>query len=351
MDQQPSRLRVPLVLFLLVLISVYLILLGSHHAKSGSFIAITHTFDIPRPMSFMPSARHADDLDIALAKAATEFKTVILTVVNKAYVEGDKAMLDIFLDGFWEGEDTRSLVDHLLVVAIDQTAYERCRFRRLHCYKLKTDGVDFVGEKMYMSEDFIKMMWQRTLFLGTVLKRGYNFIFTDTDVLWLRNPFPLLHQNDNLDLQISVDKFNHVNNQLSEKDQLINTGFYMIRSSNKTITLFDEWYARKDTSIGMKEQDVLIELVKQGAFQRLGLGVRFLDTVFFSGICEDSSDVRAVVTVHANCCRSIKAKEEDLTKIIHDWQRFKASATDPTLQFAWSNHSACIESWIEPPPS
>ncbi|KAM0013042.1 putative nucleotide-diphospho-sugar transferase [Helianthus debilis subsp. tardiflorus] len=51
-------------------------------------------------------------------------------------------------------------------------------FLRLHCYRLKTDGDDFVDEKVYMSEDFIKMMWLRTRFLGDVLRRGYNFIFT-----------------------------------------------------------------------------------------------------------------------------------------------------------------------------
>lgn len=170
-------------------------------------------------------------------------------------------------------------------------------------------------------------------------------LLQDTDVLWLRDPFPRLNLNENIDLQISVDKFN--GNQWSEKDQLINTGFYMIKSNSKTVTLFDEWYARKDNSNGMKEQDVLLELMKKGAFKRLGLGVRFLDTLFFSGICEDSRDVRAVVTVHANCCRSIKAKVQDLKSIMHDWQRFKDSPIDQTWQFTWTNHSACLESWKE----
>ena len=105
-------------------------------------------------------------------------KTLIIAIVNKAYVEGDKPMLDLFMDGFWLGEETRALRDHLLIVAVDQTAYQRCTFLQLHCYKLETDDVDFVGEKIYMSDDFIKMMWRRTLFLGDVLKRGYNFIFT-----------------------------------------------------------------------------------------------------------------------------------------------------------------------------
>ena len=98
--------------------------------------------------------------------------------MNKAYTEGDKPMLDIFLDGFWLGENTRQLTKHLLIVAVDQIAFERCKFLRLHCYKLETEGGDFVGEKLYMSEDFIKMMWQRTRFLRDVLRRGYNFVFT-----------------------------------------------------------------------------------------------------------------------------------------------------------------------------
>lgn len=111
-------------------------------------------------------------------------KTVIVAIINKAYVEqgidGDSmvTMFDLFLNSFWLGDGTRSLLDHLLVVAVDQTAYDRCQFLRLNCYKLETDGVDFADEKPYMSPDFIKMMWRRTLFLLHVLKRGYNFIFT-----------------------------------------------------------------------------------------------------------------------------------------------------------------------------
>lgn len=124
-----------------------------------------------------------DNLDAALSKASMASNTVIITIINKAYVEPvndeNPSMMDLFLEGFWVGEGTRPLLDHLLVVAMDQTAYERCIFRRLHCYGLNTDGgADFSGEKLFMSKDFIDMMWRRTLFLLDVLKRGYNFIFT-----------------------------------------------------------------------------------------------------------------------------------------------------------------------------
>ncbi|EXC44881.1 hypothetical protein L484_000628 [Morus notabilis] len=136
-----------------------------------------------------PLAR--DELEAALSKASMENnnnnnnnKTVIIAVINRAYADqdiymkADTTMLDIFLDSFWLGENTRALRDHLLLVAVDQTAYDRCRFLKLNCYRLETDGVDFRGEKLYMSADFVKMMWRRTLFLLEVLKRGYSFIFT-----------------------------------------------------------------------------------------------------------------------------------------------------------------------------
>ncbi|KAJ8537156.1 hypothetical protein K7X08_035557 [Anisodus acutangulus] len=286
---------------------------------------------------------YSDKLDKALAGASMENKTVIIAIVNKAYVEGNKPMLDIFLDGFWLGEGTEDLIKHLLIVAMDQTSYRRCKFLGLHCYKLQTDGVDFVGEKLYMSKDFINMMWQRTGFLGDVLKRGYSFIFTDTDVLWLRNPFANLSHNKSIDLQISTDSFN--GDQWSEANP-INTGFYMIRSNNKTIALLDKWYAKKDNSTGLKEQDVLQNLIHEGGFRDLGLKVRFLDTVYFSGFCQNSKDVRTVVTVHSNCCRRISAKMADLTAVIHDWKRFMSLTANQTLRFQWTPHDNCRDSWL-----
>ncbi|KAK4416083.1 hypothetical protein Salat_2715700 [Sesamum alatum] len=281
-----------------------------------------------------PFARN-DELRTALGKASTPDKTVVISVINKAYVEppptGEApSMFDLFLEGFWAGEGTRPLVEHLLIVAVDDTAHERCLFLRLNCYRLRAaddasgsgDGdVDFAGEKVYMTNEFIEMMWRRTRFLLDVLRRGYDFIFTDTDVLWLRNPFTRLSMNQTLDLQISTDYFN--GNTTSEKNP-INTGFYFIRSNKKTITLFQRWYDMRRNSTGLKEQDVLQNMIRdKGVVGELGLNVRFLDTQYFSGFCKDSRDVGVVATVHANCCRSIRAKVADLKRALRDWKRFK----------------------------
>ncbi|XP_034203873.1 uncharacterized protein At1g28695-like [Prunus dulcis] len=304
------------------------------------------TTDQCQPFTKINTNSKEDELESALYKASMgTYKTVIVAIVNKAYVEGDNPMLDLFLDGFWHGEDTRGLISQLLLVAVDQTSLERCKFLHLHCHKLEADDpADFEAEKLYMSQDFINMMWRRTLFLKEMLKRGYSFIFTDIDVMWLRNPFPrLISFNESIDLQISTDSFN--GDQLSEANP-INTGFYMVRSNNRTISLFEKWYAQKNYSTKLKEQDVLNGMMKEGVFRELGLSVRFLDTRYFSGFCEVSRDFKAVTTVHANCCRTIGAKVVDLTAVVHDWKRFKSlSNSNSTLTLKWTNHVACNRSW------
>ncbi|TKY68901.1 Nucleotide-diphospho-sugar transferase [Spatholobus suberectus] len=144
--------------------------------------------------------------------------------------------------------------------------------------------------------------------------------------MWLRNPFTRLSKNEMEDLQISTDTY------LGDpwlKNHLINTGFYFVRSNNKTISLFETWYGQKDNTTGKKEQDVLLELIRSGIIEHLGLRVRFLDTLYFSGFCQDSKDFRAVTTVHANCCRSIIAKVADMKAALCDWKRFRKLEVTP----------------------
>ncbi|XP_039160160.1 uncharacterized protein At1g28695-like [Eucalyptus grandis] len=67
----------------------------------------------PSIVSGSNATEYRDELEEALPKASRPSKTMIIAMVNDAYVEGDKPMLDLFLDGFWLGEDTRTLVHNL----------------------------------------------------------------------------------------------------------------------------------------------------------------------------------------------------------------------------------------------
>jgi hypothetical protein len=122
-----------------------------------------------------------DDLEVALRGAAyADNKTLILTVLNKAYAEED-GLLDLFIESLRGGEGTAQLIDHVLFVAMDGPAYQRCRsFSGVRCYRLQlVDGAgDLSSEQLYMSDGFIRMMWRRIRFLGDVLKHGYSFIFS-----------------------------------------------------------------------------------------------------------------------------------------------------------------------------
>ncbi|XVF79706.1 hypothetical protein PTKIN_Ptkin15bG0010900 [Pterospermum kingtungense] len=167
--------------------------------------------------------------------------------------------------------------------------------------------------------------------------------------MWLRNPFAELSPNQTLDLQTSVDSFT---GDPRPEHNFINTGFFYIRSNNKTMSMLETWYEQKDKSPGGNDQQVLQGLMEGGLFGRLGLQVRFLETRHFSGFCQDSQDVSAVTTVHANCCRHINAKYEDLMAVLREWKQFKAAvnthpetASDIIRGFKWSAHTNCQNSW------
>ncbi|CAI9102057.1 OLC1v1000250C1 [Oldenlandia corymbosa var. corymbosa] len=127
--------------------------------------------------------------------------------------------------------------------------------------------------------------------------------------------------NETDDMQISTDWFN---GRPRGTDNQINTGFYH-------------------------------DLITEGSIiKELGLIVRFLDTIYFSGFCANSKDIRKVATVHANCCRSIVAKVADLTRVLRDWEASKKFIRNPAAnysEFKWSSHSDCKKSWKDPPPN
>ncbi|KAJ6351125.1 hypothetical protein OIU78_007120 [Salix suchowensis] len=61
-----------------------------------------------------------------------------------------------------------------------------------HCFALVTRGLDFRHEAYFMTDVYLEMMWRRIDFLRSLLELGYNFVFTDADIMWFRDPFPRL---------------------------------------------------------------------------------------------------------------------------------------------------------------
>jgi hypothetical protein len=251
-------------------------------------------------------------------------------------------MIDLFLESFNMGEGTQKLLNNLLIVALDAKAYNRCLQIHPHCYSLKTTGVDFSAEKLFMSEDYLKMMWRRLGFLGEILKRGYNIVFSDTDIMWLRNPLGRLAED--ADIQITCDKYN--GNPLDVKNEA-NTGFMYVRSNERTISFYRYWYLSRRFFPGQKEQDVLNILKFRRQFAGRGLKFRFLETKYFGGFCERGQDLDDVYTMHANCCKGLKAKLIDLRNALGDWEEYRnltINSSSPNLG-EWRPANACLNSW------
>jgi hypothetical protein len=100
-----------------------------------------------------------------------------MTAINEAW-GAPGSFLDLFLERFRHGEGTADLPRHLLVVAMDGKAFERCSAVHPFCYWFRVDGVDFAAEQTYMKGDYLEMMWHRNRFQQTILELGYSVLFT-----------------------------------------------------------------------------------------------------------------------------------------------------------------------------
>ncbi|MBA0586077.1 hypothetical protein Gorai_016831, partial [Gossypium raimondii] len=112
-----------------------------------------------------------------LGNASMGNNTVILTTLNDAWASTN-SVVDLFLKSFMLGDGTHWLLDHLVIIALDEKAYNRCQAVHKHCFSLVTEDVDFQEEAYFMTPNYLKMMWRRIDFLRSVLELGYDFVFT-----------------------------------------------------------------------------------------------------------------------------------------------------------------------------
>ncbi|KAF8014607.1 hypothetical protein BT93_H0428 [Corymbia citriodora subsp. variegata] len=271
-----------------------------------------------------------------------EDKTVILTTLNNAWAEPG-SIFDVFLESFQIGNGTRKLLDHLVIVALDLKAYVRCLKIHPHCYALLTQGIDFSGEANFMSDGYLQMMWRRIEFLREILEKGYSFVFTDTDIMWLRDPFPRFYTD--ADFQIACDNFR---GNPSNRNNSPNGGFNYVKSNNKTVEFYKFWYHSRIHYPGQHDQDVLNKIKMDPFIDGIGLRMKFLNTAYFGGFCQPSRDLNLVCTMHANCCVGLDNKIHDLTILLDDWRRYMKSLPNANPSLSWSVPQDCKGSLWRP---
>lgn len=280
-------------------------------------------------------------LESVLRSASMKDKTVILTTLNDAWAEPG-SIFDLFLESFHLGNQTQKLLNHLVVITWDQKAHARCLALHKHCFQLETKGDNFTSEAFFMTPDYLHMMWRRIEFLGSVLEMGYNFVFTDTDIMWLRNPFKQFYKD--ADFQIACDFFN---GDSSDLKNLPNGGFNYVKSNNRTIWFYKFWFNSRNDYPKLHDQDVLNKIKKDPLISYMKLKIRFLSTINFGGFCQVSKDFNKVSTMHANCCVGLQNKVSDLKIVLEDWKKYMALSEDEKKQShpSWSVPQSCRTSF------
>ncbi|CAL4953008.1 unnamed protein product [Urochloa decumbens] len=264
-----------------------------------------------------PEHEEEGELERLLRAVADEDRTVIMTSVNEAWA-AEGSLLDLFLESFRTGERIAHFAEHLLVVALDGGALERCRAVHPHCYLLPGAAArNLSDEKVFMSKDYIDLVWSKVRLQQRILELGYNFLFTDVDILWFRNPFERMsvaaHMVTSSDFFFG-DPYNPMN--------LPNTGFLYAKSSRRTVGAFEAWHAARESYPGKHEQQVLNE-IKVELVSTRGLRIQFLDTDHNAGFCNNTRDFNTLYTMHANCCVGLGAKLHDLGNLLQEWRAYR----------------------------
>lgn len=313
--EQPGALVLRRFLFLAAVSLSLLVLL-----RASDSLRFPSRFSFPSGSSSAsddsPLVSGGNRLEKVLKDAAMEDRTVILTTLNEAWA-APNSVIDLFLESFRLGDGTRRLLNHLVIIALDQKAFARCLVVHTHCFSLVSEGVDFHREAYFMTPDYLKMMWRRIDFLRSVLEMGYNFVFTDADIMWFRDPFPQFYLD--ADFQIACDHFIGSSDDVQNRP---NGGFNYVKSNNRSIEFYKFWYSSHETYSEYHDQDVLNIIKFHPFIMDIGLKMKFLDTAYFGGLCEPSKDLNLVCTMHANCCFGLDNKLHDLRIMLQDWKQY-----------------------------
>ena len=121
----------------------------------------------------------------------------------------------------------------------------------------------------------------------------------DVDIIWFRDPFR--HISLYADMAISTDFFN--GDPDDARKNAPNTGFYYVKSTNRTVEMLRRWRAARTRSRPggpTNDQGVFNDIKAELVAGELHIRLMFLDTVFFDGFCEFRGEMDRVCTMHAN---------------------------------------------------
>lgn len=94
-------------------------------------------------------------------------------MVDREWAKPD-SILDLFLESLRIGERTKHLLNHLIVVALDDQAFRYCRRAHPHCYLHRGPR----KKSEYLIPDGLVTGWSKKSLVKEILELGYHIMFT-----------------------------------------------------------------------------------------------------------------------------------------------------------------------------
>lgn len=140
--------------------------------------------------------------------------------------------------------------------------------------------------RRYGDKNFKAMMYAKVLCVLYPLMLGYDVLFQDVDIVWLKDPIAYFHDKSNKDIQHGDIMFQH-DGSLSVRyaPYAANSGFYYIRANKRSQYLFTSLLYHSDLIITWdSHQQVLVQLLAEHS-SLFGLNVKVIgrDTEMFPG--------------------------------------------------------------------
>jgi hypothetical protein len=160
----------------------------------------------------------------------------------------------------------------------------------------------------------------------------------DADILWFRDPFR--HITLYADMTCSTDYYRPPTP--FALDKTLNTGFYYMKSTNRSIEMIKYWRAARERFPGNHDQAVFNN-IKQELVSKLQARIVALDTALFGGFCDCSNNLARICTIHANCCIGLENKVPDLKDKAAEWKNYTSLAPEERKKrgFKWSAPARC----------
>ncbi|GMJ04343.1 hypothetical protein like AT4G19975 [Hibiscus trionum] len=265
-------------------------------------------------------------------------RTVILTVVNETWAKPE-SVLDLFLESFRIGEGTERLLNHVLIIAEDSRAFRYCNSKHPHCFELGNLRKKLTKTPPGTQGNFLFSPIRLTL-LTQVIELGYNVVFTNADVMWLRNPLSKLVPDSDLSIGCELYPIDAKTFGIKGDGGLFHLKahartYEFIQTCSLNRVLYPD--PQHHSLCKISDNDKYIDL--------LGVKVSYFNEENFGRLCLPS-DLNQIHTVQANCCENIDNKIHDLKLVLDDWRNFmQLSASNVSSKpspLSWRAPEKCI---------